>query len=75
MTFKNIKYLLNLLLAVSLSLKAIAVSAQTSKPVGDQGGGSTLLPTGKVITPTAAPGSTVSLQAYEQTVMLMRQRR
>ncbi len=59
MTFKNIKYLLNLLLAVSLSLKAIAVSAQTSKPVGDQGGGSTLLPTGKVITPTAAPGSTL----------------
>jgi len=59
MTFRNIKYLLNLLLAVSLSLKAIAVSAQTTKPVGEQGEGSSLLPTGKVITPTAAPSSTL----------------
>jgi len=60
MIFKNTRYLLNLLLAASLSLTTGAVSAQTTKPVGDLGSGSTLLPTGKVITPTAAPGSTFS---------------
>lgn len=50
--------LLSLILATSfLSVNVPTVSARTTSPVGNFNGGS-LLPTGQVITPAAAPGST-----------------
>jgi YVTN family beta-propeller protein len=52
--------ILSLFLAGSLSLAStLPAFAQTTSPVGDLGNGASLLPTGQVITPTAAPGSTV----------------
>ena len=48
------------LLATSLSLAQVAGSGHTSQPVGNYRNGS-ILPTGQVITPTAAPGSTIQV--------------
>ncbi len=57
---RNTKALLSLTLAISLGLQTTAANAQTTEPVGDLGNGASLLPTGQVITPAAAPGSTYS---------------
>src|SRR5215467_14454391 len=49
------------MLATSLSLAQVpAGSGHTSQPVGNYNRGS-ILPTGQVITPTAAPGSTIQV--------------
>jgi len=57
LTFKNKGQLLSLILASILGVNAQSVSARTTNAVGNSNGGS-LLPTGQVITPAAAPGST-----------------
>lgn len=58
---KNKSHLVSLLLAGSLSAYMQSVSARTTEPVGNLKSGGALLPTGQVITPAAAPGSTFSL--------------
>ncbi len=55
---KNIRPFVSLMLATSLGLQTVVANAQTTAPVGDLGNGASLLPTGLVVTPTAAPGST-----------------
>ncbi len=57
LTGKNKLCLLSLLLATSFSMTWQSVSARTAKPVGNVPGGA-LLPTGQMITPAAALGST-----------------
>ena len=57
LNYKNKAQLVSLILASILGLNVQSVSARTTNPVGDFDGGS-LLPTGQVITPAAAPGST-----------------
>jgi YVTN family beta-propeller protein len=56
--YKNRGYLLSFVLLTTLGVNIQSVSARTTKPVGDLGNGAVLLPTGQVITPAAAPGST-----------------
>jgi YVTN family beta-propeller protein len=56
----KVKHLTSLILAGSVGINIFAASAQTTSPVGDLGGGASLLPTGQIITPTASPGSTFS---------------
>ncbi|UFP96757.1 beta-propeller fold lactonase family protein [Gloeobacter morelensis] len=58
MTSTRSRLLLSALLATSLTLQPLAAIAQTSLPVGDIGGNASIIPTGQVVTPTAAPGST-----------------
>ncbi len=57
---KSRKQLLSLVAATALSAIAplSSVQAGTTEPVGNLADGSALLPTGQVITPAAAPGST-----------------
>ncbi|WP_448265163.1 bifunctional YncE family protein/alkaline phosphatase family protein [Nostoc sp. DSM 114159] len=57
-TSRNQGYLLSLLLVSSLSASIQSASAGTTRPVGNIKGGAALLPTGQIITPAAAPGST-----------------
>ena len=57
-TSRNQGYLLSLLLLSSLSASIQPASAGTTKPVGNLESGAALLPTGQIITPAAAPGST-----------------
>ncbi|MBG1265445.1 hypothetical protein F8S12_02905 [Nostoc sp. WHI] len=58
--FKRQRYLLLSLLmaAVILIVSIEPIRAQLTSPVGSLPGGASILPTGLVITPTAAPGST-----------------
>ncbi|BAC88216.1 alkaline phosphatase family protein [Gloeobacter violaceus] len=58
MTSTRSRLLLSAMLATSLTLQPLAAIAQTSLPVGDIGGNASIIPTGQVVTPTAAPGST-----------------
>ena len=52
-------FLLGMLVTVAVLIGSIqAISARMTNPVGDLEGGAALLPTGQVITPAAAPGST-----------------
>ncbi|WP_315789560.1 alkaline phosphatase family protein [Fischerella sp. JS2] len=55
---KNQEYLLGLILATALSANIQSASARTTNPVGNLKDGAALLPTGQIITPAAAPGST-----------------
>lgn len=56
---KNKKQLLSLVVVTAVSAIALpSVQAGTTDPVGNLANGSALLPTGQVITPAAAPGST-----------------
>ncbi|MEH2434702.1 MAG: beta-propeller fold lactonase family protein [Nostoc sp.] len=55
---RNQGYLLSLLLLSSLSASIQSASAGTTRPVGNSESGAALLPTGQIITPAAAPGST-----------------
>ncbi|MEH2413834.1 beta-propeller fold lactonase family protein [Nostoc sp.] len=57
-TSRNQGYLLSLLLVSSLSASIQSASAGTTRPVGNSESGAALLPTGQIITPAAAPGST-----------------
>ena len=57
MQFKRQGYFLSLLVSAAVCVSIQPVSARTTKPVGNFPGG-VLLPTGQVITPAAAPGST-----------------
>ncbi|ACC79864.1 alkaline phosphatase family protein [Nostoc punctiforme] len=57
-TNKNQGYLLSLLLLSTLGANIQSASARTTSPVGNLQGGAALLPTGQIITPAAAPGST-----------------
>lgn len=59
-TCNNKKHLIGLLVATALSANLQSVSARTNSPVGNLKNGGALLPTGQVITPAAAPGSTFS---------------
>ena len=57
-TSRNQGYLLSLLLVSSLSASIQSANAGTTRPVGNSESGAALLPTGQIITPAAAPGST-----------------
>ncbi|MDZ8221557.1 MULTISPECIES: beta-propeller fold lactonase family protein [unclassified Nostoc] len=57
-TSRNQGYLLSLLLVSSLSASIQSAGAGTTRPVGNSQSGAALLPTGQIITPAAAPGST-----------------
>src|SRR5215475_15585242 len=60
-TWNGVTVLAVVLLASSLSLGQVpAGSGHTSQPVGNYNRGS-ILPTGQVITPTTAPGSTIQV--------------
>ena len=52
-------FLLGMLVTAAIFIGSIqSISARMNSPVGDLEGGAALLPTGQVITPAAAPGST-----------------
>ncbi|GAX45500.1 YVTN beta-propeller repeat-containing protein [Tolypothrix sp. NIES-4075] len=55
---RNQGYLLCLTLASALFANTLPVFGRTTNPVGNIGDGAALLPTGQIITPAAAPGST-----------------
>jgi YVTN family beta-propeller protein len=55
---KNRGYLLSLLLVTALGANVQSAIARTTSPVGNLKNGAALLPTGQIITPAAAPGST-----------------
>ena len=55
---RNQGYLLCLTLASALFVNTLPVFGRTTNPVGNIGDGAALLPTGQIITPAAAPGST-----------------
>src|SRR5579883_3499237 len=50
-------YWLGLMVAIGTVALSLPAHARTQKPVGDIGNGAALLPTGQIITPSAAPGS------------------